>query len=121
MTQKIGESREQWGLAVWQQAEEIANRLKSDEKPFYIVFAAKQDKSSPGTFRQAFRMYRQRPPKLIGILVWYVDNKQGIFRIVPELSIPPDVPIDESLLSKDSKDSFAAISEVGEKMGVILS
>jgi hypothetical protein len=121
MAQEIGESREQWGLAVWREAEEIANRLKSDEKPFYIVFAAKADKGSPGTFRQAFRMYRQRPPKLIGILVWYVDNKQGVFRLVPELSIPPDVPLDESLLSKDSQDSSAAIAEVGQKMGVLLS
>lgn len=121
MAQEIGESREQWGLAVWQQAEEIANRLKSDKKPFYIVFAAKEDKAHPGTFRQAFRMYRQRPPKLIGVLVWYVDNTQGIFRLVPELSLPPDVPLDPSLLSKDSKDMSASIMEVGEKMGVLLS
>lgn len=121
MAQEIGESREQWGLAVWQQAEEIANRLKSDEKPFYIVFAAKEDRAKPGTFRQAFRMYRQRPPQLIGILVWYVDNKQGIFRLVPELSIPPDVPIDEKLLSKDSKDASTAVMEVGQSMGVLLS
>lgn len=121
MAQEIGESREQWGQAVWAQAEEIANTLKSDEKPFYIVFAAKQDKASPGTFRQAFRMYRQKPPKLIGVLVWYVDNAKGIFRLMPELSIPPDVPIDPSLLSKDSKDSSTAIMEVGQSMGVLLS
>lgn len=121
MAQEIGESREQWGLAVWKQAEEIANRLKSDKKPFYIVFAAKEDKSSPGTFRQAFRMYRQRPPKLIGVLVWYVDNSQGIFRLETDLSIPPDVPIDPSLLSKDSKDASESLMEVGQSMGVLLS
>jgi len=121
MAQEIGESREQWGQAVWAQAEDIANNLKSDTKPFYIVFAAKEDKAKPGTFRQAFRMYRQRPPKLIGVLVWYVDNTQGIFRLEPELSIPPDVPIDESLLSKDSKDASSEIMELGQRMGVLLS
>jgi hypothetical protein len=121
MAQEIGESREQWGWNVWHHAEDIANNLKSEQKPFYIVFAAKQDKSKPGTFRQGFRMYRDRPPKLIGILVWYVDHTKGVFELVPDLSIPPDVPIDEALLSKDSKDSYAAISEVGQKMGVILS
>jgi len=121
MAQEIGESREQWGWNVWHMAEDIANNLKSDKRPFYIVFAAKQDKSNPGAFRQGFHMYRDRPPKLIGILVWYVDHTQGIFELVPELSIPPDVPLDESLLSQDSKDSYATISEVGQQMGVILS
>jgi hypothetical protein len=119
--QEIGESREAWGKDVWAKAEEMANNLKSDVKPFYIVFAAKQDKNKPGTFRQAFRLYRQRPPKIIGLLVWYVDNAQGIFQFVPELSIPPDVPIDESLLSKSSKDASPELMEVGQKMGILLS
>jgi hypothetical protein len=121
MVQEIGESREQWGLDVWRAAEEIANNLKSDTKPFYIVFAAKQDRAKPGAFRQGFRMYRQKPPKLIGVLVWFVDNSKGIFELVPELSIPPDVPIDESLLSTKSEDASQAIMEVGQKMGVLLS
>lgn len=121
MAQEIGESITAWGTDVWRQAEEMANNLKSDVKPFYIVYAAKQDKSQPWKFRQAFRMYRQRPPKLLGILVWYVDNAQGIFQLVPELSLPPDVPLDPTLLSTDSKDSFASIAEVGQSMGVLLS
>lgn len=120
MVQEIGESREQWGRDVWAQAEEMANNLKSDVKPFYIVYAAKQDKAEPHKFRQAFRMYRQRPPKIIGLLVWYVDNTQGIFQFVPELSIPPDVPIDPALLSTDSKDASPELMEVGQKMGILL-
>lgn len=121
MAQEIGDSREQWGWNVWHQAEEIANNLKSDREPFYIVFAAKQDKSKEGTFRQSFRMYRQRPPKLLGILVWYVDNTRGVFELVPELSLPPDVPIDPSLLSTERADASSALMEVGQKMGVLLS
>lgn len=119
--QEIGESREQWGRDVWAKAEQMANNLKSDPKPFYIVYAAKQDKGQPNAFRQAFRMYRQRPPKMIGLLVWYVDNAQGMFRIVPELSIPPDVPIDESLMSQDTMDFSPAVAEVGRKAGVLLA
>lgn len=121
MTQEIGESREQWGRDVWAKAEEFANAMKSDEKPFYIVFAAKQDRGQPNAFRQAFRFYRQRPPKIIGVLVWFVDHKRGIFSFVPELSIPPDVPLDPDLLSTNSNDQFASVAEVGQKMGVILS
>lgn len=121
MAQEIGESREQWGRDVWAKAEEFANNLKSDKKPFYVVFAAKQDKANPGVFRQSFRFYRQRPPKILGLLVWYVDNTTGEFRFVPELSIPPDVPLDEALLSKDSKDACPELMEAGQKMGVLLS
>ncbi len=121
MAQEIGESREQWGWNVWHQAEDIANNLKSEKEPFYIVFAAKQDKSKPGAIRQGFRMYRDRPPKLIGILVWYVDHANGIFNLVPELSIPPDVPLDEKLLSQKSEDALQEVMAVGQKMGVILS
>ncbi len=102
MAQEIGESREAWGMDVWAKAEEFANNLKSDVRPFYIVYAAKEDKGQPGVFRQSFRFYRDRPPKIIGLLVWYVDNAQGIFQFVPELSIPPDVPLDQQLLSTDS-------------------
>jgi hypothetical protein len=119
--QEIGESRDALGLDVWRKAEEIANQMKSDPKPFYIVYAAKSDKSDPHKIRQAFRMYRQRPPKLIGILVWYVDNAQGIFDLVPDLSIPPDVPVDESLLSTDRGDFSARVAETGQKMGILLS
>lgn len=121
MAQEIGESREQWGRDIWAKAEDIANNLKSEQEPFYIVFAAKEDKAKPGTFRQAFKMYRQRPPKLLGVLVWYVDNSKGEFRLVPELSLPPDIPLDPNLLSKDSKDEFSGIMEAGQRAHVLLS
>lgn len=121
MAQEIGESRDAWGLDVWQKAEEYANSFKSDKEPFYVVYAAKQDKGQSNTFRQSFRFYRQRPPKIIGILVWYADNANGIFKLVPELSVPPDVPIDESMLSKDRRDTFQSISEVGQQMGILLA
>jgi hypothetical protein len=121
MAQEIGESREQWGRDVWAQAEDIANNLKRDTKPFYIVFAAKEDRAKPGHFRQAFRIYRQKPPKLIGVLVWYVDNAKGIFRLESELSIPPDVPLDAKLMSTDSNDSSPELMEAGQKIGILLA
>jgi len=121
MVQEIGESRESLGRDVWNKAEHIANEMKNDSMPFYIVYAAKHDKKEPHKIRQAFRMYRQAPPKIIGLLVWYVDNAKGIFELVPELSIPPDVPVDESLLSKDKKEFFPQVAEAGKRMGVLLS
>lgn len=121
MAQNIGESREAWGLDVWAKAEEYANGLKHDRKPFYLVYAAKQDKAHPGVFRQSFRFYRQRPPRIIGILVWYVDHAKGEFRFVSELSIPPDVPLDPELLSKKSEDQLTGVMEKGQEMNVLLA
>lgn len=121
MTQTIGESVEAWGLDVMKMAENYAQGLKRDKKPFYIVYAAKQDKHYEGAFRQSFRFYRQRPPKLLGVLVWYVDHPKGIFQFVPELSFPPDVPIDPSLLSTKTEDQLPSVMEKGESMNVILS
>ena len=121
MAQEIGESRDAWGADVWAKAEEFANNLKSDKRPFYVVFAAKQDKANPSVFRQSFRFYRQKPPKIIGLLVWYVDQAKSLFRFMPDLSIPPDVPLDPSLLSDKSCDMSPALMEVGQRMGVLLS
>ncbi len=121
MSQEIGESRDAWGRDVWQKAEEYASNLKSDKAPFYLVYAAKQDRHRPDLFRQSFRFYRQRPPRLIGILVWFVDHSKGIFRLVPELSLPPDVPLDPALLSQKTADQSASVMQTGEELQVLLS
>jgi hypothetical protein len=118
--QTIGESREAWGWDIWRKAEDFAGKVKAD-KPFYVVFAAKGERARPNVFRQAFKAYFQRPPKMLGILVWSVDQARGLFELVPELSIPPDVPLDPALLSTDSADQCASIMETGQRMGVILS
>lgn len=121
MTQELGESREAWAWDVWRKAEEYASNLKSDKEPFYLVFAAKQDRSRENTFRQSFRFYRQRPPQILGLLVWYVDHSRGIFELVPELSVPPDVPLDPTLLSTKSCDEMPSVMKTGREMGVLLA
>ncbi len=126
MPQEIGESREQWGWDVWHKAEEIANNMKSEEKPFYIVFACKQDKNlsamyKTGVYKQAFKIYSKRPKPILGILVWYVDNSLGKFEFVPELSAPPDIPLDPNLLSDKASDASSRVMEQGQKLGSILS
>ena len=121
MSQNIGESRDAWGRDVWKMAEDFANTMKKEVKPFYIVYCAKQDKDKPHVFRQTIKAYYTRPAALLGILVWYVDNAQGIFQFQPELSCPYDVPLDPSLLSEKAEDALPTVMAKGEKMKVILS
>ena len=119
--QEIGESREQWGRDVMEMAEDFANNMKSEVKPFYIVYACKSDKSNENVFRQSMKAYYNRPPKLLGVLVWYVNHPLGEFRFVPELSFPPDVPLDPHLLSDKAYDAFGSVSSKGQEVGVLLS
>ena len=122
----LGESREAWGWDVVKKVEDFANSMKKETLPFYIVFAAKQDKPNSeklktGVYRQTIKAYYAKPPAMLGILVWYVDNEKGIFEFRPELSAPPDVPLDPELLSDKASDASDRVSAQGEKLKVIVS
>lgn len=126
MAQEIGESRETWGRDVVKMVEEFAHKMKSEDRPFYIVYACKEDKGMSNkigrhVFKQAIKAYYAKPPALLGILVWYVNHLTGEFRFVPELSAPPDVPIDPSLLSDKASDASDRVAAQGEKLKVLVS
>ena len=126
MTQTIEDARTAWGQDVWHMAEDFANNMKKEERPFYIVYAAKQDqfqsqRLKTGVYKQTIKAYFAKPPAMLGILVWYVDNSKGIFEFKPELSAPPDVPLDPTLLSDKASDASTRVMEQGEKLGTILS
>jgi hypothetical protein len=126
MAQEIGESREAWGRDVWRKAEDFANRMKNETKPFYIVYACKEDRGASQklgrhVFKQAFKAYYAKPPAILGILVWYVNHPLGEFRLVPELSAPMDVPLDPSLLSDKASDASDRVAAQGENLNVLVS
>lgn len=125
MPQEIGESREAWGKGVMQLVEDFAKKTKSDE-PYYIVFSAKYDPNTSeqmgrGVFRQAIKAYYHRPPKVLGVLVWYVDKRMGVLDFVPELSCPYDVPLDQELLSDKSEDKLTRVMDQGKNLNVLVS
>lgn len=126
MAQEIGESREAWGWDVMKMAEEFANKMSSEDRPFYIVYAAKEDKGMSnilgrGAFKQAFKAYFDKPPALLGILTWYVNHRTAEFRFCPELSAPPDVPLDPSLLSDKTSDVSERVADRGKNLQIQLS
>lgn len=126
MAQEIGESREAWGWNVMKMAEDFANKMKKEVKPFYIVYCAKYDPHSSetarnGVYRQTIKAYYHRPQAMLGILVWYVNHLKGIFEFVPELSAPPDVPLDPSLLSDKASDASDRVAEQGKKLHALVS
>lgn len=119
MVQSLGETRESMAWDCWRMAEDFASKVKSD-KPFYVAFHAKPD-ASMNAIRQAFKAYSIMPKGIIGLLVWYVDRPKGIFEFKPELSSPPDVPVDPSLLSDKSEDQFTSVMQKGKDLNVLVS
>lgn len=124
--QEIGESREAWGWDVVRMAEDFANNMKQESRPFYIVYACKEDRGlsnqlGRSAFKQAMKAYFHKPPAMLGILVWYVDHRKGEFRFIPELSAPPDVPLDPNLLSDKASDASERVCAQGEKLNAIVS
>lgn len=126
MAQEIGESREAWGRDVMKMAENFANNMKSEVKPFYIVYACKMDapqskKLGKGVFKQAMKAYYTRPAAMLGILVWFVNHPMGVFEFCPELSAPPDVPVDPSLLGEKAEDALPTVMSKAQNLNVLLS
>lgn len=131
MVQELGETRDALALATWNKAIEIANDHKKEKKPFYIVYAAKSDPGlqgavvnglvASGGLRQTFKLTHSRPQVFLGQLVWFVNHATGEFRFLPELSPPPDIPLDPSLLSTRSEDQLYSVMDTGKKMNVLVS
>ncbi len=120
MVQQLGETRDEMAMDCMRLVEDFANKMKSEVKPFYIVFFAKPD-ANVNAVRQTVKAYYHRPAKLLGLLVWYVNNPLGIFDFVPELSSPPDIPLDPSLLSTRSAESYSGVMQTGKDLNVLVS
>ena len=131
MSQELGETRDAMAWDCWHKAEQIASDYKHEVKPFYIVYVAKTDPALAGAnvrgqvafggIRQCFRLTFERPQLLLGQLVWFVNNPMGIFEFVPQLSCPPDVPLDPSLLSNRKEDRAPRVMAKGKDMNVLVS
>lgn len=126
MAQEIGESREAWGWDVMKMAEDFANNMKRETRPFYVVYACKEDRGMSNrlgraAFKQALKAYYDKPPAVLGILVWYVDHVNSVFRFCPELSAPPDIPLDEKLLSDKASDVSERVASQGQKLNALVS
>lgn len=121
MVQELGETRDAMAAGCIKYVEDFVSKMKHEYEPFYVVYCARQDYLTPNRIIQTIKAYRDRPPSVLGILVWYVDNPKGIMQFRPDLSAPWDVPLDESNLSDKSYDQFARVMQRGEDMKVIVS
>ena len=130
MELEMHELRENMAQDCWAMAERIAHDRSKDVKPFYIIYSAKVDPALSGAdawgrrvsggIRQSFRLSYERPPFVLGMLVWFVNNPLGVFEFVESLSSPPDIPIDPSLLSERREDTSYALADKAKEMNKVI-
>jgi len=130
MAEELGTVREAMAQDCVKKAEKIANDRKNESKPFYIIYSAKVDpnlsgadawgKRIAGGIRESFKLSYERPPFILGCLVWFVNNPLGVFEFVSELSSPPDIPLDQSLLSTKSEDFSVSVANKAKNMGKVI-
>jgi len=117
VTQELGETSSAMSQNLLKMVEETARDTKKNT-PFYIVFHAKADKVAGNAIRQAIAVYDLVPKNFLGILVWYVDKLKGILEFKPDLSSPPDLPVDPSILTGDFSPELAT---KGKRLHVLAS
>lgn len=119
MVQEIGETRDQMSRDLIEKVTKLVEDKKEDKEPFYIIYHAKPHRSQPNTIVSSLKMCRKPPINILGILVWYVDNSNGIFEFREDLSSPPDVPTNPALLSTNPKDMFPSVAKRGQILQVV--
>ena len=120
--QQMGETREPMSKDCWMQAQELASKYSEKMKrDFWILYAGKPHRTIPNAIVCGWEVIARRPPTaMVGVLVFKWTHKDQALSVDSYMSLPPDVPISESELSKDSKDFISSLAVAGQKSGSIL-
>lgn len=119
--QEMGETREPMARDCVQDALRLANLYEHVGEDFWICFASKAHATIPNACVHGWEVVFARPPCAIpGMLVWYVNHKTKEMTLDPTLSLPYDVPLDESQLSTNPKDFTPSLAETAKKSNSIL-
>lgn len=111
----MGEMRSAMAQGCVDYVHDFVHNMRHIKEPFYVVYHAAVDHLNPNRINQTVKAYHAKPPAVLGILVWYVDNSLGICDFRPDLSAPPDVPVHPSFLSEDPKDLIVGVAERGKQ------
>lgn len=120
--QLMGETREPMARDCWTDANRLAEMYaKTLKRDFWVLYAAKPHVQQNNAIVAGWEVIAKRPPQaMVGVLVFKWDNKDRKLTVETDLSLPYDVPISESELSRDSKDVIATVAAAAKKSGSIL-
>ncbi len=115
ITQEIGETADAYLEDLQKLIDETIQKNKHLTSPYYIWIAQKPSKitDAQGRFmiKQHFKVYKQKPPSMIGTIIVKVDNSKSYLDW--EIN-PPDVPINVSALGAEVKEEVKLDTPVAD-------
>lgn len=120
--QQMGETREPMALDCWADANRLAEMYaKTMHRDFWVMFAAKPHATQSNAVVMGWEVVAKRPPvAMVGVMVFKWSNKDQCLSVETDLSLPYDVPISETEMSKESKDVILTVAQAAKKSGSIL-
>ena len=120
--QQMGETREPMSFDCWQQAQELAGKYAEKMKrDFWILFAGKPHSQHQHAIVCGWEVIAKRPPvPMVGVLVFRWSHRDQALSVDTVMSLPYDVPISETEMSKRPEDFTPSIAEAGKWSGSIL-
>ena len=120
--QEMGETREPMARDCWQDAHRMAELYsKTLQRDFWVLFAAKPHVKNTNALVMGWEVVAKRPPKaMVGVMVFKWSEKDKQLSVETDLSLPFDVPISHSEMSKESKDFIPTVAQAAEKSNSIL-
>ena len=120
--QQMGETREPMASDCWGDANRLAAMYaKTLKHDFWVLYAAKPHVRMKNGVVAGWEVIAKRPPAaMVGVLVFKWSHEDKSLSVDTELSLPYDVPISETEMSKDGKDVIGTVGEAAKRSGSIL-
>ena len=120
--QEMGETREPMAFDCWTDAQKLAEMYSKQLKhDFWVLYAAKPHVTIKNGIVAGWNVISRRPPQaMVGVLVFKWSHKDQELTVDTRLSLPYDIPISETEMSKCSKDYVPTMEEAAKKSGSIL-
>lgn len=120
--QEMGETREPMARDCWSDANRLADLYsKTMKHDFWVLYAAKPHIRESNAIVAGWEVIAKRPPQaMVGVLVFKWNHKDQRLTVETDLSLPFDVPISASEMSKSEKDFVPSVEQAAKKSGSIL-
>lgn len=120
--QEMGETREPMALDCWKAANDLALKYSKELKhDFWVLYAAKPHVVHKHAIVAGWNVIAKRPPAaMVGILVFKWSHADQELTVDVDLSLPYDVPLSETELSKNKVDFTPSLVVAAKRSNSII-
>lgn len=89
--QQLGETRKEMTRRLMRDVEDVVNKYKNRQEPYYIVVHAKPWPDNPNVIKIKLIPTNMKPPMMLSCMLFGVDNQSG--KLTLEWSLPGSWPV----------------------------